>query len=420
MTPTQFLAAKRRFVQLLVQQGCNVQPSQQVYIHSEPSNLDLVEMAAEACYARGARYVDYDIALPKLERLHAVGAPPSWLTFQPTYKAVQIDQIVDSRAAVLYFFSQDEPDLYADFDETGQRRLNEMLVARRESSKRLREEGMLQRQVAWCAASPPSLQWAAKVFPELPPEQAVQALWTDIFSMTFADREDCQELWAEHLDRLDRRADLLNARKISRLRFLNPQRGTDLRVSLSPRAHWVSARKSTASGIETCANIPTFEVYTTPDWRGCEGTVGLTRPVMINGTLVEGLWLRFAAGELVEVRAERNLAAYEALINTPGDPTAKRLGEVALVGVDSPIFQSGRIYRHAHYDENAACHIATGLAYMVGLEGGEQAAAEELDALGCNRGAKTHQDVMISDETTQVFGDDLPLLVDGRWVEDFA
>jgi len=78
----------------------------------------------------------------------------------------------------------------------------------------------------------------------------------------------------------------------------------------------VGGRQSTASGIEVCHNIPTFEVFTTPDWRGTEGTVGLTRPVMINGTLVEGLWLRFAAGELVEVRAERNLAAYEALINT--------------------------------------------------------------------------------------------------------
>jgi len=88
------------------------------------------------------------------------------------------------------------------------------------------------------------------------------------------------------------------------------------------------------------------------------------------------------------------------------------------VGVDSPIFQTGRIYQHAHYDENAACHIATGLAYTMGLESGERLEPEDLDALGCNRRARTHQDVMISDETTQVLGDDQPLLVDGRWIEE--
>jgi len=180
-----------------------------------------------------ARYVDYHVAC-RARPSSCRGSRSQRLTFQPTYKAVQIDQIVDSQGAVLYFFSQDEPDLYADFDEAGQRRLNEMLVSRREATRRLREEGMLQFQVAWCGASPPSPKWAAKVFPNLSSAQAVEALWGDILSMTFADREDCLSLWARHLDRLAHRAERLNRHKISHLRFLNPKRGTDLSVSLSP------------------------------------------------------------------------------------------------------------------------------------------------------------------------------------------
>lgn len=236
--------------------------------------------------------------------------------------------------------------------------------------------------------------------------------------MTFADQENCAQLWSEHLDRLARRAELLNAMQIRQLHFVNKEKGTDLKVGLSSLARWVSGRKQTASGVEVCLNIPTFEVFTTPDWRQTSGTVGLTRPAMINGSLVEGLRLRFEQGEIVEVQAERNGAAYEALIGT--DATARRLGEVALVGVDSPIFQSGRVFQHTLYDENAACHIATGMAYTVGIEDGDQLPGERLDEIGFNRKAKTHQDVMISDETTSVRADGRLILEQGRWVGELA
>lgn len=411
---------KRRFVELLVDQGANVQPGQHVLIVAEPSNLDLVEMAAEVCYARGARYVDYDVVLPKVDRAHVLGAAPNRLTFVPTYKAVQMDQLVDAQGALIAFRSQDEPDLYEDFDAAGQRKVNEMLVARRDATRRYREEGVLQRQVAWCLAGPPSPKWAKKVFPEKSEEEAVEALWEAIFQMTFADHEDCVQRWKAHMDKLTLRARLMNERKVRELRFVNSAQGTDLTVTLSPLANWVGARESTAFGIDACLNIPTYEVFTTPDWRGTHGEVGMTRPVMINGTLVEGLRVRFENGEIVHAEAEKNLSAYEAMINTPGDPTAKRLGEVALVGVDSPIFQSGRIFHHTLYDENAACHIATGMAYTVGIQKGDQLPPEQLDEIGFNRKAKTHQDVMISDETTTVYADGKEIMVKGRWIGDLA
>lgn len=416
MNTSDFAAAKRRFVELLIDQGCNVQPDQQVLIMAEPSNLELVEYAAEAAYKRGARYVDLSVSVPRLERLHLLGAPGHRTNFVPTYKTVQIDQIIDSQGCVVAFRSQDDPDIYEDFTEAQHRKLNEMLVARRDAVKRYRDEGVLQRQMGWCLAGPPSPKWAHKVFPELTPEHAVDALWLEIFKMTFADQENCVQLWSDHLDRLARRADILNGKKIRTLRFVNEPVGTDLTVTLSPEARWVSGRKETAYGVEVCLNIPTFEVFTTPDWRGTQGTVSMTRPVMINGTLVEGLKVRFDKGEIVEVHADKNASAYEAMINTPGDVTAKRLGEVALVGVDSPIFQSGRIFQHTLYDENAACHIATGMAYTVGIENGDRLSAERLDELGFNHKAKTHQDVMISDESTSVFADGVKVISDGKWV----
>lgn len=415
-----FEAAKRRYVELLVAQGCNVQPDQQVLIVTEPSNLDLVEYAADACYARGAKYVDCDLLLTRLERSHLLNAPPRRQNFVPSYRTVKYDQLVDGRGAVLAFRSQDEPDCYAQLDEAGQRRLNDMLVARRDAVRRYRDEGVLERKLAWCLAGPPSPQWAAKVFPELSPEDAVRELWEQIFTMTGARHEDCVQRWSDHLDALARRATALNARQIKEVRFVNQPLGTDLTVTLSPEARWVSGRKETSFGVDVCLNIPTYEVFTTPDWRGTTGTVATTRPVMINGTLVDGLKLRFEKGEIVDVEASRNVGAYKALIETPGDPTAKRLGEVALVGVDSPIFQSGRIFQHTLYDENAACHIATGMAYTVGIERGDELPPERLEELGFNQRARTHQDIMISDENTTVYADGKEILARGSWVAELS
>lgn len=238
--------------------------------------------------------------------------------------------------------------------------------------------------------------------------------------MTFADQDDCLKLWSEHLDRLATRTAALDKMQIKELQFLNPKLGTDLKVRLSPEARWVSGRKQTAQGLDVCLNIPTFEVFTTPDWRGTEGEVALTRPVMINGSLVEGLKLKFKDGEIVEVSGDKNVAAYEALINTAGDPTAKRLGEVALVGIDSPIFQSGRVYQHTLYDENAACHIATGMAYTVGIQDGDKLTSDKLDKIGFNRQAKTHQDVMISDQNTTVLADGKAVIENGEWIKELA
>ena len=412
--------AKRRFVELLVKQGANVQADQHVVVMSEPSSLDLVEYAAEFCYERGARFVDTKISLPTLNRLHFLGATEDRRNFVPGYRAIQMDQLVDSGGALIAFRSQDEPDLYHDFTPEQQKALHGMLVARSESIKRYREEGVLKRRVGWCLAGPPSPKWAAKVYPEKSAEDALETLWDDVLKMTFATEDNCLELWSEHLDRLARRTRALNSKGIRELHFMNPKIGTDLKVRLSAKAEWVSGRKETAQGVSVCLNIPTFEVFTTPDWRGTEGTVSLTRPAMINGSLVEGLKLTFKDGEIVDVSADKNADVYKALVNTPGDPTAKRLGEVALVGTDSPIFQSGRIYQHTLYDENAACHIATGMAYTVGIQNGDKISEAELDELGFNRQAKTHQDVMISDENTTVLADGEEVIVGGAWVKALA
>lgn len=384
----------RNYVELLLREGVNLQPGQQLLINFDASCTDMVDVAAELAYAMGAKHVDLAYSSALRDAAQIGKAHPNFRNFFPGYHAVRGDQLVDGHGAVLGLRTQREPDAFAALNQTD---VAVFSAAMSESRKRLQEEGISGFKINWCLAAPPSPKWAQKVFPALDADAAVSALWDQIFSMTFADQENCLALWRDHMARLKRRAEILDALQITSLHFRG--NGTDLIVGLSERSRFLSGRKATPQGIDFCPNIPTFEAYTTPDWRRTEGVAVLTRPAIINGTKVSGLRVTFEQGEIVHAEAESNVEAYRALIAV--DAGARRLGEIALVGTDSPIFKSGLVFEHTLYDENAACHFATGRAYLAALKDGDTLTPEERDACGYNQ-SKTHQDVMISNEAVTV------------------
>lgn len=171
-------------------------------------------------------------------------------------------------------------------------------------------------------------------------------------------------------------------------------------------------------GVPFVANIPTEEVYTTPDWRGTQGVVSATRPFLVMGTMVEDLVLTFDKGSIVDMKAKAGVEAFRAYVDS--DPTGRRLGEIALVGVDSPIYQTGKIYGEILYDENAACHIAVGSAYRSCLKGGDTMSEKELETIGCND-STIHTDIMISSPKVDVtainrHGESRKIIKDGNWL----
>ena len=145
-----------------------------------------------------------------------------------------------------------------------------------------------------------------------------------------------------------------------------------------------------------------------------------TRPFYINGCLIEGLEIVFESGKIVEFSASQGKETFQAYIDS--DEGGRRLGEVALVGIDSPIYQSGLVFQEILFDENAACHIAVGSAYKTCLENGENLGAEELAGVGCNESV-VHTDMMISSEEVDVTaktmgGESITLIGKGEWAAD--
>lgn len=275
--------------------------------------------------------------------------------------------------------------------------------------------------VPWLIAGVATGAWAADVFGDLPAAEGVEALWTAILHATRADQADPIAAWQTHLQSLARRKAELTSRQFDALHFRGP--GTDLHIGLVSNHLWGAGTATTPGGVVFVPNLPTEETWTMPHRLRVDGTVRGTIPAAIGGVVVEGWSLEFAGGRCVRVDAESNAAALRSVVET--DEGSCRLGEVALVSADSPVGETGVLFKNTLYDENVACHIALGSCYPTNLVGGAEMEPEALEALGANARSAEHCDVMIGSGEVDVDGIGFDGAVEavmrgGRFVGAFA
>jgi aminopeptidase len=248
------------------------------------------------------------------------------------------------------------------------------------------------------------------VFPELEKGAAVEALWRDLEHVCRLDEADPIDAWERRCHEIWEAASRLDELDLDTLRFVGP--GTDLTVGLLPSSRFAKegGRATTRSGIEHMPNLPTEELFTTPDPERTEGVVAATKPLDVGGSLVTGLRIRFEHGRAVEIEADANAEALRERCAT--DEGAARLGEVALVDGASRIGRLGRTFFNTLLDENSASHLALGDAYAHPI-------ADPADLPRINE-SEIHVDFMIGSDDVTVSGvtrggDELPLLVGGAW-----
>ena len=261
--------------------------------------------------------------------------------------------------------------------------------------------------VQWCVAGVPTRAWASQVFPDLPSDQALDQLWQTVMQTCRVYEEDPPAAWLAHDAALHRVIEYLAEKQVRSVRFVDSQLGddgkplTDLTVGLTDRPVWVGAGSRTPDGTLFFANMPTEEVFSTPHNQRTQGYARITKPAYPFEREVTGAWFRFEDGEVVDYGAATGQQVLDELFSIDG---AKRLGEVALVDLSSPIYQSGLLFYETLFDENATCHIAFGNAYPDGLEGGSSMTEEQLADAGANQ-SPSHVDVMIGSDTMCVYGE---------------
>ena len=387
--------------ELTVRQGANVQPGQIVALSSEPGKEPLARAIAEAAYAAGARFVDLTVFDVYLKRARARHADPDTLDFVPPWIGKRVLALGDSRAARISMSGPVAPHALDDVDPS---LISRDRLPRVPESMRVVND----RTTNWTIVPCPTAEWAVLVHPELEPAAALERLWDEIVHICRLDEDDPVAAWAQRLGALGTVTSALNGLSLDALRFEGP--GTDLTIGLLPSSRWISGQMQTVDGIVHQANLPTEEVFTTPDPVRVDGTVTATKPLFTSGTTVTGLSIRFEGGRAVAVDAERGAEVVRGMIET--DEGAARLGEVALVDREGRIGPLETVFLDTLLDENAASHIALGHGYAEGV--GDEAERERLNH------SAIHTDFMIgSDEVTVtgLLGDrtEVPLLRDGRW-----
>ena len=388
-----------RLAELAVVVGANVQAGQLVRVKSEVGQQEMVRAVAEAAYRCGARLVDLDLSDPHVERSRVLHASAQALDYVPRWPDARLRELEEEHGANIKVTGPTAPGLFADLDPV---RVNR---AQRPTSHVWRE---IEYHVNSTVVPGPTVPWARMLRPELPADEALEALWADVAIACRLNEPNPPAAWRERFAELERRAQALTALQLDALHLRGP--GTDLLVGLPSSARWEYPCSVNQRGIKYAWNLPSEEVYTTPDHHRVDGEVRLTRPANVGGRLIADVSLTFRAGEVVAIAGGVGVEAVREFIGR--DEGTRRLGEIALVDRDSAVAKAGQTFGVILLDENAASHVALGYGFP------EVVAQVEHHLVNDSR---DHLDVMVGSDDVEITGRQAngrehPLLRSGTWM----
>lgn len=398
------------YAEIIVKVGVNVQPGQDLFVSGAVEVAPLVRLVAEKAYAAGAREVLVDWNDDALSRLKYEKAADDVFTRFPEWETAKRNALVERGAAVVSIVSSN-PDLLKGIDSG---RISNYQRAAGEGLKEFRR-AIQADKISWTVVAAAGSAWAAKVFPDAEPSQAVDLLWDAIFNAVRIDAADPVKAWKEHHELLHEKAETLNRHRFAKLHYRAP--GTDLTVALHEKHVWVAAGSTNPQNVEFMANMPTEEVFTVPLRDGVNGYVSSTKPLSYGGNIIDRFKVTFENGRIVKAEAEQGEEFLHKLIET--DEGSHYLGEIALVPHQSPISQSNILFYNTLFDENASHHMAIGSGYAFNIEGGKTMTPEELVAHGVNSSI-THNDFMIGSAEMDIDGIKsdgtiVPVFRQGNW-----
>lgn len=397
------------FAELSIKIGVNLQEGQELVIRSPIECADIARMLAVAGYKAGAKWVAIEYRDEKFACITYDYAAVETLEDIPDWRVKQCNYVTERKCALISI-AADDPDIFTGVSpEKLSRAAKALSLAIKDFYDKL-----MANYTRWLVISVPTKAWADKVFPDC--DDSVDKLWDAIAHTMRLDKENPVAEWAEHIQKLNRRAEFLNDHNFDYL-HLTASNGTDIKVGLCENHQWVAAQELAQDGVPFTANLPTEEVFTSPHNRKINGTVHNALPLVDNSNVIDDFYITFKDGVVVDYDAKKGYDALKKIIET--DEGSHSLGEIALIGKRSPIAESGLLFYNTLFDENASCHLALGKAYPSNVKGGVDMTQSELTALGHNDSLE-HCDFMIGTPDMNIVGVDkngvaTQIFTDGEW-----
>jgi aminopeptidase len=379
-----------QYARLVIAVGVGVRPGQEVHIRAVPEQADAARALSEEAYRVGASRVTVEYVDPHLQRSAVLHAPEEMLGKTPEHVLDGVRSWRETRPAVISLTGNPFPTLMDGLDPAR--------LAKSQPIDLISEvmPVMTTNQVAWTVVGAPTPGWAASVG-----VADVAELWRAVAVAMRLDEVDPQQAWRDHIAKLKARAAVLNDHAFDRVRYRGP--GTDVTIGLSEQSVWVGGSLESADGVEFVPNMPTEEVFVSPDWRRAEGTLRTAAPFFLTsmGAMVEGLELELRDGTITGVHAERGEQEVQQQFDLI--PRSRHLGEVAIVDRDSRVAATGLVYKDMLFDENVGSHIAWGMGYPSAFRGAMDLSPQQRVESGLNQAA-THVDVVIGSPEVQIDG----------------
>jgi len=401
-----------RYASLLVRKGCAIRQGQELVLTAPVERADFARRVVSIAYAAGAGHVTVIWTDDAITRLTYENVETSFFEVTPAWKVKQLNSLAEQGAAFLFLEGTD-PNILHGVDPAkpaaDARARNTQCTSFR--------NGMDFGRNVWCIAGVPVAAWACQVFPNLSAAEATYRLWLAILETSRASGDDPESAWETHNASFEKAKRFLNSHHFDALHY-RASNGTDLVIGLTDAHIWGGGAARTQDGAAFFPNIPTEEVFTSPDRMRASGVVHAAMPLIHHGNTIRDFWLRFEGGRVVEFDAQQGREVLSHIIET--DENACRLGECALISKNTPIRQSGILFYDTLYDENASCHLALGLGFPECLEGGISLDKDGLLARGVNQSA-AHVDFMIGTDDMSIVGVDADgaetdVFVNGQWV----
>jgi aminopeptidase len=419
LSVTMDIKTKQKLAELALKVGLDFQKDQCLQIMTGVGTYDYAREIAKKAYEMGGRLVRVMLSDNELTKSRAENSTKENLEYFPRDMIESGKMQLDESWARIRIDSTEELNVLKGVDSEA---LSTMTRVARSNLKFVSDQ-LMRHKHPWLVLAAPGPEWARTVYgladdaPQAEVDAALKKLEEVYISILRLDKDDPVAVWKEHGRNLASRGKTLDGHKLDRVRFTSPD--TDLTVALAPTHTWLGGPSRLPDGRWYEPNLPTEEVFTTPDFRRTEGHVKVVKPVKVMETMVEGAWFKFEKGKVVDFGAEKGADIMKKFFAM--DEGASYLGEVALVDVDSPINRSGLVFGSILFDENASCHIALGQGYPSCLTNADElAGADDLKEAGCNV-SMLHTDFMISDDKTDVTGytadgAEVPIIKGGKFV----
>lgn len=402
----------KKYAKLIVVSGLNLQENQILVIDASIECVELVRLITKEAYQYKAKEVVvhfHDEEISRQKYLHAsqdvFETVPNWFSsFRNDY--------AKQNAAFLTIVS-DDPEAMKGIDPT---KIATWAKQVHHACKPFYDTLDLGIN-SWCIVGASSLSWAKKVYPELSNQEAVEQLWKAIFKATKVDQQDPIEAWKQHRKSFEKRVHYLNSLELDRMVYTNSL-GTNLSIGMIDQYLFAGGGSYLTNGLYTFPNIPTEEIFCSPERNRTNGTVYSSMPLNYNGSLIDEFYLTFKDGKVVDYGAKQGYEMLKEIIET--DEGSHYLGEAALVPYDSNISNMNLLFYNTLFDENASCHLALGKGFMECIKDGMKMNKEQLFDHGIND-SYTHVDFMIGTKDLNIEGikkdgTSIPIFKDGNFV----